>query len=389
MLITPGFSADETDWCIPALLDLVRSLANQHEVTVFALRYPHRPRSYRVFDATVQALGGGFAGGLRRGPVLARALAALVREGRRQRFDVVHGFWADEAGALAVAAGRLLHVPSIVTVMGGELVGEPDLDYGVQLSKVGRRLVRWSLPRAHRVTVGSRSVARLAQAYVAVDRLREAPLGVDTALFRPDGPIVNLRGGPRLLHVASLTPVKDQATLLQALALLAPAFPNVHLHLVGEGPLQYVLELQAHTLGLSSHVTFHGAAPHELTPSYYRGADLFVLSSRYESQSMVVLEAAACGCPIVGTTVGMLPELLLEYSQASLEYSQALPEYPQAATCLAPPANAEALALVVAAACRDADHRRRLGETLQRPLSAAYSLSACVETFVHLYEEVA
>lgn len=369
-LITPGFSADETDWCIPVLLDLVRELANQHEVTVFALRYPHRRGSYRVYNATVQALGGGLVGGLERGPFLARALATLVHKGRRQRFDVVHGFWADEAGALAVAAGRLLHVPSIVTVMGGELVGEPDLEYGVQLSKLGRRLVRWSLPRANRVTVGSRSVARLAQGYVAVDRLREAPLGVDTALFRLDGPMVDLIGAPRLLHVASLTPVKDQRTLLQALALLTPAFPNVHLHVVGEGPLQPVLEDQARTLGLSGHVTFHGAIPHDLTPSYYRSADLFVLSSRYESQSMVMLEAAACGCPIVGTTVGMLPELL-------------------PATCLTPPANAEALALVVIAACRDAGHRRRLGETLLQRVSTAYSLSICVETFIHLYEEVA
>lgn len=118
-LITPGFSADETDWCIPVLLDLVRELANEHEVTVFALRYPHRIGRYRVYNATVQALGGGSAAGLGRFPILARALAALVREGRRQKFDVLNGFWADEAGALAVAAGRLLHVPSIVTVMGG------------------------------------------------------------------------------------------------------------------------------------------------------------------------------------------------------------------------------------------------------------------------------
>ncbi len=369
-IVTPGFSADETDWCIPVLLNLVRTLAVQHEVTVFALRYPHRHDRYRVYDATVQALGGGIAGGLKRGPVLVRALAALVREGRRQRFDVIHGFWADEAGALAVAAGRLLHVPSIVTVMGGELVGDRDLDYGVQLSKVGRRLVHWSLPRANCVTVGSRLVAQLAQRHVTVDCLRETPLGVDTALFRCDGPTVDLAGAPRLLQIASLTPVKDQSTLLQALAMLAPAFPDVHLHLVGEGPLQAVLEDQARSLGLSSHLTLHGAVHHELTPSYYRGADLFVLSSRYESQSMVMLEAAACGCPIVGTAVGLLPEFL-----------------PTA--CLALPASAEALALVVAAACRDTAYRRRLGETLQRRVSAAYGLSACVATFVQLYEELA
>ncbi|MBC8075600.1 MAG: hypothetical protein H7Y32_05945, partial [Chloroflexales bacterium] len=56
-LIVPGFSADERDWCIPALLNLARALARGHTVQVFALRYPHRQGPYQVHNVPVYALG--------------------------------------------------------------------------------------------------------------------------------------------------------------------------------------------------------------------------------------------------------------------------------------------------------------------------------------------
>src|SRR2546422_820628 len=71
-LIVPGFSADEEDWCIPALLNFVRALAQRVELEVFALRYPHRRGQYRIGNASVHSFG--YA--TRRGP----ASLALWRE---------------------------------------------------------------------------------------------------------------------------------------------------------------------------------------------------------------------------------------------------------------------------------------------------------------------
>jgi hypothetical protein len=95
-LITPGFSASASDWCIPVLLDHVRELAREHEVHVFALRYPHRRERYEVYGATVHPCGGADARGLDRGPLLARAYRAIRAEARRRPFDLYHAFWADE-----------------------------------------------------------------------------------------------------------------------------------------------------------------------------------------------------------------------------------------------------------------------------------------------------
>jgi hypothetical protein len=65
-LVTPGFSADEADWCIPALLNLVRRLAAVHDVTVYTLRYPHHDGSYGISGARVRAFGGATIGGWQR-----------------------------------------------------------------------------------------------------------------------------------------------------------------------------------------------------------------------------------------------------------------------------------------------------------------------------------
>lgn len=371
-LITPGFSAGEDDWCIPALLNLVRELARDHEVHVFTLRYPHRRERYSVFGATVHSFGGAAAAGIRRLPLLGHALAYVVAWGHRRPFDVIHALWADEPGFLAVAAGRLLGVAPIVSLMGGELVGLPEIGYGGQLSRAGRWLIRRALAGARRITTGSIFLHRIAEQHADPARLALLPLGVDTRLFHPireggaPGPLVD--GRIKLLHVASLSPVKDQATLLRALALASAHDRRLHLHIAGAGPLAPRLSRLARSLGIAGHVTFHGAVAHERLPDYYRAADLCVLSSRYESQSMVALEAAACAKPTVGTAVGLLPELAPAASAVAVGDARAL-----AAALLAAVASPAGLAA--------------MGQAGLEQVTLRYTLEHTAARLVELYKE--
>jgi glycosyltransferase involved in cell wall biosynthesis len=312
-IVTPGFSADEDDWCIPALLNLVRRLARDHDVHVFALRYPYRCDNYAISGATVHAFGGATARGRSRVELLWSALRALVSAHRRQPFDVFHAFWADEPGFLAVTAGALCQRPSLVSMMGGELVELPSLGYGGQLNRANRWLTATALRRATFVTSGSFYQDRTTRAFVSPQKLTVLPLGIDLEMFSPDpsasAPLVDLDGEPALLSVGSLVPVKDQATLLGAFGKAREHLPQAHLHLVGDGPLRSVLEEHTRLLSIGETVTFHGGVRHERLPGYYRVADLFVLTSRHESQGLAPLEAAGCGCPVVGTAVGVIPEL--------------------------------------------------------------------------------
>jgi glycosyltransferase involved in cell wall biosynthesis len=140
--------------------------------------------------------------------------------------------------------------------------------------------------------------------------------GVDARLFRAEGHTHDLAGARRVLHVGSLVPVKDQGTLLRAMARVQTALPGVHLHVVGDGPLRARLIEQTDRLGLAANVTFHGSVERRELAAYYRAADLVVVSSRHEAQSVVVLESVCCGTPVVGTAVGLVADLAPESARA-------------------------------------------------------------------------
>ncbi len=279
-LILPGFSAGEDDWCIPALLNLARQLTTRAEVHVFPLRYPYRKGRYAVHGAMVHPLAGGAAGGVWRAPLISKALLAIMTEHRRCPFQVFHAVWADEPGYVAVKAGQLLGVPAVVTLFGGELVKLSDIGYGAQLSFINRHFIRVALRQATCVTAGSTYLQELARPYVAPNRLFPIAIGVDTDLFspQPNDCRLELAGEKRLLHVASLVPVKDQVTLLRSMAQLVKQDPTAHLHLVGDGPRRTFLAQLVVTLKLTGNVTFHGQVPHDHLPAYYRLADLCVLT---------------------------------------------------------------------------------------------------------------
>lgn len=310
-MVVPGFSTGEPEWAIPALVDLVRRLAEHNDVEVFALRHPPTRGSYQVFGVTVHALAGGRTAGVGRAGLLTHAVASILMRARQRPFELIHGLWADEPGFIASVVARALGVGSVVSLMGGEMVGLRDLGYGGQLSRINRFLVRIALRSAGKVTVGSNYLRDLVLTRVPAGRLTVLPLGVDTNLFSPIAgkPALRLTGERPLLHVASLTPVKDQAVLLQAAAKALPDVPGMHLHIVGEGPCRTALEGVARELSLAGRVTFHGAVAHDQLVDYYRAAELCLMSSRFESQGMSVLEAAACSRTTIGTAVGVLPQL--------------------------------------------------------------------------------
>lgn len=362
-LVVPGFSASDDDWCIPVLLTIVGRLTRHADVEIFTLRYPARRGSYDVAGARVHALGGGSAARWEKPALLRRALAQVLAAHRRAPFDAIHALWADEPGAVAVAAARWIGRPAVVSIMGGELVRRPELAYGTQIGVAGRLLVRFGLGGARFVTVGSRQLARATPPRIA-GRLKVVPLGVDADRFRPGLDDLALPGRFRILHVASLTPVKDQATLLAAMTEVARTTADAHLHIVGDGPLRSGLEASA--AGLGRHVTFHGAVSHERLPVFYGAADVCVVSSRHESQSMVALEACACGCPVVGTAVGILPEL-------------------EGAARVVPPGDAAGLARALASLAQDASLRARMGRHARHLVERDLRVERTIDTWLALY----
>jgi len=291
-IVPGGVDASGVARVIPALLWQIERLAARHDLHVFALRQHDRACDYRLLGATVHALA----------PARGVAGWMAVERGLRAHgpFDLLHGFWAGLPGLFAGVGGRLRRVPVVVTIGGGELAACPEIDYGGQIRWTSRTVVATSLRLARRVTVATKIIgAQLAAKGCEADLV---PLGAPADRFTPP-PTAPARPW-RLLHVGSLNRVKDQRTLLAALAAIVRREPEVRLEIVGEDTLGGAIQREAAALGLEHCVEFAGWQPSAALAERYRRAHLLLVSSRHESGPVVALEAALCGTPTVGTRVG-------------------------------------------------------------------------------------
>lgn len=108
----------------------------------------------------------------------------------------------------------------------------------------------------------------------------------------------------RICNVAYIDAKKRQDRLILAFNSVINNFPNVELHIAGDGPDQAVLEKLVAKLGLRSHVKFHGLLKRQDVFKLMRSCDIFALSSDYETFGVVLIEAMACGLPVVATKCG-------------------------------------------------------------------------------------
>jgi L-malate glycosyltransferase len=198
--------------------------------------------------------------------------------------------------------------------------------------------------------------------------------GVDTALYAR---LVDRAAGRRALGladdtpvvatVARLEPVKDQGMLLRAFERVGGELPEARLVLVGDGSVRGDLEEQARRPGLAGRVIFLGrrADVAALLPLF----DVFVLSSTSEGLPLTVLEAMAAGLPCVSTSVGAVPEAVVE-GQTGL---------------LVPTGDSDRMAAALIRLLRDPGLRRQLGGAGQRRARAEFDLKSMTRRYEDLY----
>lgn len=369
-LVVPSIAFDgeiET----PAVRVFAQEIGSVVELHVFPIFLPAGGAAQRIGNLTVHPAETGSSRFARR---LTRTLAAIRREHLRSPFDVVHALWLHEPGTVAVAAGALHRLPVVASVGGAEVVSLPDIAYGALRDLRGRLATALVLQRATIVTGGSRYAVRRARRVVPhrdPNRFRRAPLPVSAEAFARgrDRPLD--AAAPRLLHVGSIVPVKDQTTLLQAFRRVVNALPGARLTIAGADPFGYRAELErlTATLCLSDAVTFVGALPHNDIAELYSDTDLLVMSSLHESQGMVALEAAAAGVPTVGTRVGIVPDLA-----------------PDAAFAVRP-GDPGALGEAIIGVLRDPITLARLGALARQRVLDEYDAPIVRHTFLSIYEE--
>ncbi len=225
------------------------------------------------------------------------------------------------------------------------------------------------------VLANSHSVARSLEAddKLRRDRVVVIPNFVDEQAFeRPsDGVIAAWRdelrlevGAPVIGVVASLSPIKDHATLLRAVSSLKSKWPMVRLVLVGDGPEREPLRQLVSQVGLDHVVRFAGLRPQ--LPSFHYLFDVSVLSSVSEGFPNSLVEAMAAGRPIVATNVGGVPDAVREGENGLL----VPPKDPEAfaaalETLLANPQRRASMGAAGAARARTEFHARHVVGSLE------------------------
>lgn len=240
-------------------------------------------------------------------------LPVLIRLRREFRFDVIDAHFVYPEGLAAVLAGLVFRVPVTVTLRGMLPLLVP--------FRLRRPQLRFALRRAARVIAVSESLKRDAVALgIPSERVRVIENGIDPGLFHPIDRTEARRSlglpkyGPVLVSVGTLAPRKGFHLVMEAMAKLKKNWPTLRFAIVGgdgaEGAMGNELRQLAQKLGIADRVVFAGPRKRGELASWYAAADLFVLATAHEGCPNVVLEALACGTPVLGTPVGSIPELL-------------------------------------------------------------------------------
>lgn len=230
------------------------------------------------------------------------------------QIDLIDAHFGYPDGYAAVLLGRWLKRPVTITLRGTEV---PHAQ-GVQ-----RNRLRQAVTGATQLFTVSDSLRRLAlELGAAPERLLVVPNGVDRACFHPlDRQAARAELGlPAqariLITVGGLVERKGFHRVIAALPTLLQRHPQLHYLLVGgpcaEGNIEPQLREQVKALGLEGRVHFLGALPPQRLRLPLSAADLFVLPTRNEGWANVLLEALACGLPVVTTDVGGNKEVICD-----------------------------------------------------------------------------
>jgi len=294
-------------------------------------------------------------------PWTRRRRAMLKRIVRQLRPDLVHLHYL---GAYSVFPEDLADVPLVVNTWGSDVVLRcPET--------VRQRKVKLDILNAARcVRASSRYLARATCEYAgwSSDRVVTNYWGVDLEQFTPPGTRCD---EPVIGFVKALEPHYGPDVLLRAFARTRKAVPAARLLVAGRGQMEGSLKRQAAELGIASAVEWLAHVDYADVPALFARMSVSAMPSTYEALGMAALESQAMKVPVVGSTAGGIPEVVIDGKTG----------------ILVPPRDDEALANAIINILSDRQLRHRLGEQARRHVEQHFDWNKTIDRMIATYAE--
>jgi glycosyltransferase involved in cell wall biosynthesis len=298
-----------------------------------------------------------------------RLVTYAVDQLMRLRPDVIHvhnRFFF--TSLIAAAAAKALNIPLITTLHLGSLEALP-LPQRLPVLAYERLLGRTIIQASERVIAVSQAVADYTRRLGATpEKTQVQPNAVDSDAFRPR--LTARKGPPRIAFVGRLIQNKGPQYLMAAIPRLVEREPAAEFWFVGDGPMRACLEETAQNLGVAENVRFLGVR--QDVAGLLNESDIFVRPSLMEGMPLTVLEAMACGLPVVATPVGGTAELVTEGKTG----------------LLVPPRNVDALTTALQRLIDSPQLRAELGANGRRLVEKDYGWQRISRETLAVYEDV-
>lgn len=279
----------------------------------------------------------------------------------REQIEIVHvhGGLAPVLGLVAPSAAAELGLPVVATFHSWFRRSA--------LCRIFRRPLQRRLDQHAAAIAVSQPVVDAHSRYFDAD-WQIIPNGVDTDFFRPSSPATTDHHHPQLLFLGRLDPRNGLDTVLNAMPMVLTRFPDARLTVAGDGPLRPLYQRMASSLG--RHVSFIGSVNGD-RPAHFSRADLYLCPTTKASFGVTLLEAMACGTPIVASDITGFRELVSGGEEA----------------VLAPMRDPAYWAETLVSLLGNEAHRRRMGQA-GLAKAAGYSWPRVTERILQVYRRV-
>jgi glycosyltransferase involved in cell wall biosynthesis len=264
-------------------------------------------------------------------------------------------------------AAHSLRIPIVVTVHG--VMAKRGLILNILQWVYWRTLARSLFNIAERVIcLTNNDAAIVAELVGGYDKISVIPNGVDVNFFKPSKQKVK----GLIVWVGRFVPEKGLVYLLEAMRDIVKDVPLAKLLLVGDGIMMSDLKRLSRQLGLASHVEFLGAVGRATVAEILSKASVFAFPSMREGLPFSVLEAMACGVPIVGSDISGVNDIVVD----------------GASGLLVQPRNSRSLAKAIISLLKDDERRKIMSETERKITVNNYSWSSVIQKISDVYNAV-